>query len=117
MTTQKPPVTLTAEAAVEFLNKWLKEDPNAVNKLFATRIHCNTQTASHSTIQVRDYAHPSDDVKTPNVGVLGFLNGMFGVTPSGFGYISARRNLNGNIEEFLYDAYDESPEPIAGEEG
>lgn len=77
---------VSLERAILLLNGALQADPKAVNNLFAFRVPCNEVLADHPTIQVR--AYPVDP-GTPSLGVLGLLNGIFGITPKGDGHLQA----------------------------
>lgn len=68
--------------AIEVLNRALAADPDTVRALFAHRVVCNETLTDDPTIQVT--------VKNmPTLGVLGLVNGLFGVAPSGYGFITA----------------------------
>ena len=73
--------SITIKEAVDFLNDALNTDSKAVTELFFDRKKCNVYMANHETIQcgmIKDeYC----------VGVLGLLNGMFGIDENGYGAI------------------------------
>ena len=71
-------------ATVDFLNKLLKIDKNAVSSLFSMRITCNEKLADHKTVQVRELGKD-----TFQVGMIGILNGLFGIDEFGWGHIVA----------------------------
>jgi hypothetical protein len=94
---------VNARHAVAVLNRALEADPDAINELFTAdrRPSCNEALANDPTIQV---------MKDPNytgwsIGVLGLLNGIFGIREDGNGYICAIYNVecptHGELEEFL----------------
>ena len=62
---------------VEFLNEAVKRDPQSTTSLFANRVFCSCKTAKHETIQVMAFDC------TYLVGVIGFLNGAFGLYDDG----------------------------------
>lgn len=74
---------ITLKETVDFLNELLKIDPIAITALFSMRIACNETLADHETVQVsmlgKDYCQ---------VGVIGILNGLFGIDEYGWGHIS-----------------------------
>jgi hypothetical protein len=76
--------SVTPFEVVELLNDALKTDPAAVKALVGQRVPCNKELAEHPTIQVL-----SVDEGQYKIGLLGFLNGMFGLTDAGRGAIEA----------------------------
>lgn len=72
---------------IDFLNSLLKIDYYAVYGLFTTRSFCNDEMAHHSTVQVLE--REGNFGREYFVGVLGILNGMFGIDSRGFGPITA----------------------------
>jgi hypothetical protein len=67
----------------ELLNEALALDPEAMQLLMEGRVACNQDLAKHATIQV---------ASTDNgyrVGLLGILNGIFGISDKGWGPIAA----------------------------
>lgn len=78
---------------IQFLNELLLIDSEAINKLLTIRVSCNKNLADHETVQV--FKAPlkvkpacADEPKTiPVVGILGILNGMFGINSDKFGPI------------------------------
>jgi len=71
--------------AVCVLNEAVAADAVAVASIVAQRVPCNDALVAHPTIQVGS-DHPGGPVV---VGLLGILNGIFGVAPDGFGAIAA----------------------------
>lgn len=78
--------SITAQHAVKVLNEALKADPTAMNKLFFTRVACTEELSQHPTIQVRGY-ETGNEPQPPNVGVLGLINGIFGVNDRNYGFV------------------------------
>lgn len=76
--------SVSPQDVIDLLNQAFKLDPQAIEKLFAVRVQCNESLAEHPTIQVRDYGPDS-----PNVGVIGLLNGIFGVDDEESGIIGS----------------------------
>jgi hypothetical protein len=70
--------------AIEVLNEALKLDVRALRELFHARVFVNRDLAHHAKIQV---IGKPEEVST--MGVLGLINGLFGVSKSGWGYITA----------------------------
>ena len=86
---------ITPQDACDLLNELLKLDYNCANGLISYRQQCNQAVASHPTIQVHQY---KDDNFT-KVGIVGVLNGMFGIRDDGMGAICFEID-NGNILGF-----------------
>ena len=70
--------------AIGILNSMVDADPEAMTALCEHRVHCNAALGDHPTVQV---------TADCEVGLLGVLNGLFGVIPEGpkkgWGYITA----------------------------
>jgi len=66
---------VTIEEAIEVLNEAVALDAGAMQALIAARVECNRELGDHETIQVGNY-HKTGVLK---VGLLGILNGFFGV--------------------------------------
>lgn len=80
--------SITADHAIEVLNRMLKTDHDATALLFLTaRAPCSEELAHDPTIQVRSYKIMEDDPEF-SVGFLGILNGLFGVDEEGWGPIT-----------------------------
>ena len=86
---------VTPKEAIGLLNEMLKIDRIVTESLFNTRIACNKKLANHSSIQVTQI--------TKNfclVGLLGVLNGMFGIDKDGWGCICMDLTEYNKIERF-----------------
>lgn len=91
---------VTIQETVDFLNELLKIDQVAVTALFSLRTACNKKLANHETVQVgviNNYYQ---------VGMIGVLNGLFGIDDNGWGHIAADYD-NGKIIEFRVLTEDE----------
>ena len=88
--------TITPLNACDLLNEFLALDPECAQALMFHREKCNDTLASHPTIQVQQYI----DDKFPKVGLLGLINGMFGVRDDGRGAICAIVDDTGKITGF-----------------
>lgn len=84
--------SVTVEHAIEVLNRMLEADPVATKNLFLAHVECNEELAQDPTIQVRGYKVQDDD-PAHSVGILGVINGLFGVDEGGWGPISANIKL------------------------
>lgn len=78
--------TITVDDAIALLNSMVKADPKATEALVEQRIPCNEALAEHPTIQVVGGEGPNP----PKVGLLGVINGMFGIDDQGWGPIAAQ---------------------------
>jgi len=86
--------SIKIDEVVAFLNGMLMCDEVATNALFSMRIPCNQEMAEHKTVQVGSLG------KTfPIVGMIGILNGLFGIDKDGWGKISADYD-DGKITQF-----------------
>ena len=75
---------VTIDEVIEVLNEALKLDPYAIQRLAGTRIRCNEELADHPTVQVSTGCNVAFEV-----GLLGIINGLFGVDDRGWGPIAA----------------------------
>jgi len=76
--------SVSIEGTVNFLNELIKIDQNAVSALFSMRIICNEELADHETVQVHQLGP-----ETFQVGMIGILNGLFGIDEFGWGHVVA----------------------------
>lgn len=63
----------TAENAVKLLNEALEADPVAIGQLIDMRVVCKQKLMDHPTIQIDGN----------RVGILGIINGIFGIHRGG----------------------------------
>jgi hypothetical protein len=87
--------SITAEDVCRLLNEFLDADPKCANALLSHRIKCNKKIANHRTIQVQQFGRQ----RYPRVGIIGLLNGMFGIRKDGRGALCADIGKNG---KFIY---------------
>ena len=76
--------TVTIDETIQLLNDLLKLDPVAMQALVETRVPCNEALVNHPTVHV--YMRGEADAL---VGLMGILNGLFGVDGKGSGPIQA----------------------------
>lgn len=74
--------SVTVDDVIELLNDAFAKDPEAMNQLAQARVVCNDALADHSTIQVGQFGGEY------KVGIIGILNGIFGINDRGWGVIS-----------------------------
>lgn len=88
----------TAEHAVEVLNRIHAADPSVLPTLIAHRVPCNDAVADDPTVQVLGLP----DGSVVGVGLLGVINGIFGVQDgTSKAFIGYRKGARDNIEEFI----------------
>lgn len=75
---------ITIQETVDFLNELLKIDPATITALFSLRVACNKKLANHETVQVGVISK-----QYYQVGMIGVLNGLFGIDDNGWGHIAA----------------------------
>jgi hypothetical protein len=85
---------------VQLLNDALILDAEAIKNLINARIPCNKALAGHPTIQVGCHGAGSENTGY-RVGLLGIINGIFGVDEGNWGYIGAEGNLDQDTKQFL----------------
>ena len=83
--------SISVDEVIEFMNGLLKIDAEAISQLTEAQVPCNKAMADHPTVQVRAYMLPRDTASPTgySFGLLGILNGLFGVDERGWGNISA----------------------------
>lgn len=89
---------ITKEQTVEVLNDIFKTDKDAIRNLIEYRVPCNDALKDHPTVQVLCKEDGSD----PKVGLLGIINGIFGVNEndSGNGFIWCQFDEDGELLGF-----------------
>lgn len=73
--------SVSVQDVCDLLNEMLKADYGCVEALVSYRAMCSDIIADHPTIQVRKFK----DDEFPTVGILGILNGLFGIREDGMG--------------------------------
>lgn len=101
--------SISVNEVLEVLNSAIEDDRDAIQRLIDSRVECNEKLAHHPTIQVGNYFEKGKF----HVGFLGILNGLFGISETGFGVISAIYSVkcpNGHEKELEgYIAGDKCP--------
>lgn len=90
--------SITVQDVLDLLNEIVEKDPACAKALLNARVLCNQTLAEHPTIQVHAY-----DGNPPTVGLIGILNGLFGIDDeTGMGVIAASVYPdNGEVCEFI----------------
>lgn len=106
---------VSPHSVVALLNQLVETDPEAMHDLVEQRVLCNTAMADHPTVQVvvqDDYQENPDEepVSVNTVGILGIINGIFGVDSTGWGCIQANfdegRLIGFEVRESSFDPTD-----------
>ena len=84
-----------AKIAIDFLNDLLAKDPVMLNSIMNHYVNCNDEIMDHPTVQVDG----------DRVGILGILNGLFGIIDGdsprkNWGHISAMLKNGSEIIRF-----------------
>ena len=75
-------ISVTIDDAIAYLNELIELDRPAMAALIANRVPCNKALADHPTAQVGQ-RHGGF-----SIGMLGILNGLFGVDENDWGFIT-----------------------------
>jgi len=86
---------VSVDDIIRILNSAVSDDKNAINELVNTRVVCNKKLADHESIQVGKI-----DGKY-RVGILGILNGIFGVDENEWGVIAAEFDKEKKLVRFI----------------
>jgi hypothetical protein len=89
------PLPVTVDDALAVLQQIFEMDPEAIAKMLAVRVPCNERLAGHSTVQVSE-----DAPGQFTVGVMGLLNGIFGVRTNMAGYLAYILEQDGRVSGF-----------------
>jgi hypothetical protein len=87
---------ITAQDACNMLNELLKLDYECTAALIRHHECCNKSVTEHPTIQVQCYGKD----KHPLLGIVGVINGMFGIREDGMGAICYESDENDKILGF-----------------
>lgn len=94
---------VTVDQVVELLNAALLLDRTAITNLVQTRVDCNKKLSEHQTIQVG--LAPGFDADDKHleyeVGILGLINGLFGIDERQWGAIAAEMDKAGHVMQFV----------------
>lgn len=72
---------ITIDDAIEYLNGLIELDKTAISFILSARFECNIALADHPTVQATSHYGGSF------VGVMGIINGLFGVDNRSYGLI------------------------------
>lgn len=80
---------VTPDDAIEVLNRMIEADQQAAQQLVNGRVPCNRGLADDPTIQVGRRNGAIGWERSWEVGLLGIINGIFGIDDRGWGPIAA----------------------------
>lgn len=92
--------SITIDDAIAVLNDALRCDGNAMHKLTGYHVPCLPELAQHPTIQVASNNLCDVGIHHPGVGMLGVINGMFGIDEDSRGPICAKYDDDGGLIGF-----------------
>lgn len=72
--------SVTPQEVLDFLNSLMEVDPATMNSIFSARFQCNDAMLNHPTVQCGRLSETIGEV-----GVIGILNGLFGIDKEGWG--------------------------------
>jgi len=82
--------SISVEEVIDFFNSLYEYDSKAIKNLIESRVSCNEKMANHPTIQVSDENNDANY----KVGLLGIINGLFGIDSIGYGPIAVEDDLS-----------------------
>ena len=86
----------TIDETIDYLNSLVEADPLAVRAVLCVRIPCNEALADHPSCIIGG-GWPQGYT----VGVMGIINGIFGVNEDGYGKIAYTMNEDGSNLRFI----------------
>lgn len=96
---------VSIEDTIQYLNEVHLLDPTVFPALVEHQVKCNKALADHPTVQVDAVPCLNGSSTDFRVGLLGVLNGLFGVDSRGYGYIAAQYDIHGNLTGFCKSTY------------
>ena len=93
---------VSVDKAIDVLNRIHSADPSVLSNLIFSRVPCNEELANDPSVQVGVVPKKYElDDELWEVGLLGIINGIFGVDEDGYGYIAANFDpLTGYLSDF-----------------
>ena len=96
-----PTINVEPDLVINFMNEVFEKDPDAIKGLIESRVSCNEDLMNHDTVQVLCKADDEGKATDPTVGILGVLNGLIGKHETGWGYMAAEFDEDGNLHRFV----------------
>lgn len=87
---------IAVEEAVKVLNRINEADPSVMPTLIRMRVPCNEAVRDDETVQVG-----SSNGVDYEVGILGLINGIFGIDENHYGFIYAYMGAEGTVIRFV----------------
>ncbi len=94
-----------AKEVIAYLNEVVALDPEALHQLSEHRVPANKDLTQHETTQIHHLTTTNLDLTNPEdkgyvVGMVGILNGLVGVRPDGYGYITSVYGDDHKLQHF-----------------
>ncbi len=89
--------TVTVTEVIDYLNEITELDRSAILAIFTNRVKCNEKLANHPTVQIGE---SNGDF---TVGILGILNGLFGVDENNWGPICSVSDKSNKARPYRFD--------------
>lgn len=89
--------SVSVQDVCDLFNDIVGKDSQCANALVMSRVPCNEAIAEHPTIQVQ----ADEGGANPRVGLLGFLNGLFGMGDDGMGPICIVLEEDGRVGSMM----------------
>lgn len=92
---------IAPDVVVKYLNELFEADSEAVKKLVEHRVDTNQSMMDHDTVCVMVDNDENGNPANPQLGLLGVINGLVGISKSGWHYIAAEFDEEGSLHRFL----------------
>lgn len=92
--------SVTIQEVIDLLNSAIEKDREAMTELCKTRVKVNDELAEHPTIQAHCYNSDGEEIDDCSVGLVGIVNGIFGVDEKLYGCIGAVYDDDDRLIEF-----------------
>ena len=86
---------------VKYLNELFEADTEAMKKLVEHRVETNQAMAEHPTVCVMCNEDKDGQPTDHQLGLLGVINGLVGISGGGWHYIAAEFDEEGSLHRFL----------------
>lgn len=86
---------------VKYLNELFEADNETIKALVETRVTTNQAMMDHDTVCVMADEDDDGNPVNPQLGLLGVINGLVGISKSGWHYIAAEFDEEGSLHRFL----------------
>lgn len=93
--------TVSVSDVVKYLNELCEIDSDAIKSLIEYRVSTNKEMMEHPSVCVMCSEDSNGNPIHPKLGMLGVINGIFGISKSEWHYIAAEFDEDGNFHRFL----------------